>query len=249
MYDRKMGRSTNTAVRPEIEAAPATDGDGQAAHLSRERIIRVAIDLLDAEGLAGLSMRRLADRLDAGAMSLYWYFSTKDELLAATTEAVLGEIRLQPLADDWRAAIRSIAADIRAAIRRHPWLRQMLSSHPATGPHGLAVFEAILLTLAKFGLDGDRLDVAATTIIGYVLGFAVGEDVWVDAFQEEGQAPHILRFPPGLLAEQPVLDAYFAEATVRDPDQRFVAGIDLVLAGIEASAARTVSGADGHELA
>jgi AcrR family transcriptional regulator len=229
-----MERSTSTATaRPEIDTPPADDDDRPAAHLSRERIIRVAITLLDSEGLAGLSMRRLADRLDAGAMSLYWYFSTKDELLAAATETVLGEVRLQDLAaDDWREAIRSIAFDIRTAIRRHPWLRQMLSSRPAAGPNGLAVFEAILLSLAKTGLEGHRLDVAATTLIGYVLGFAVGEDVWVDAFQAEGQEG--LTFPPGLMAEQPVLDPYFAAATRRDPDQRFAAGINLILAGIEA---------------
>lgn len=242
-----MGRSTNTATeRPELDAPPpAADGDGQVAPLSRERIIRVAITLLDTEGLAGLSMRRLADRLDAGAMSLYWYFSTKDELLAATTEAVLGEIRLQHLGDDWRGAIRSIASDIRAAIRRHPWLRQTLSSHPAVGPHGLAVFEAILLTLGEIGLEGHRLDVAATTLIGFVIGFAVNEDVWVDAFQVEGQAG--LTFPPGLLAEQPVLDAYFADSTRRDPDHRFEAGINLVLAGIEADAAGEATGSGGGD--
>lgn len=229
-----MERSTSTATaRSEIEVPSAADGDRQVVPLSRERIIRVAIILLDSEGLSGLSMRRLADRLDAGAMSLYWYFSTKDELLTAATETVLGEIRLHDLADDWREAIRSIAFDIRAAIHRHPWLRQMLSSRPTTGTNGLAVFEAILLNLAKIGLDGHRLDVAATTLIGYVLGFAVGEDVWVDAFQVEGQEG--LTFPPGLMAEQPVLDPYFAAANRRDPDQRFAAGINLVLAGIEAS--------------
>lgn len=241
-----MERSTSTATaRSEIDTPPATDDDRPAAHLSRERIIRVAITLLDSEGLAGLSMRRLADRLDAGAMSLYWYFSTKDELLVAATETVLGEIRLQDLADDWREVIRSIAFDIRAAIRRHPWLRQMLSSRPAAGPNGLAVFEAILLSLTKIGLDGHRLDVAATTLVGYVLGFAVGEDVWVDAFQAEGQEG--LTFPPGLMAEQPVLDPYFAAATRRDPDRRFAAGINLVLAGIEAGATDDATGPGGRE--
>lgn len=225
-----------------LAAPPATDDTqstgpderGQPTSLSRERIIGGAIVLLDAEGLPGLSMRRLADNLNAGAMSLYWYFSTKDELIKATTDAVLGEIRLQNLPDDWRAAVRQIASDLRAVIHRHAWLGQTLSGSPAVGPHGIAVVETLLLTLSRAGLAVRQLDFAATTIFGYMLGFAVGEHLWVRTFRDDmGGA---LMLPPEVVADRPFLASFVADAAKVDPDLRFIAGVNLLLAGIEAGA-------------
>lgn len=216
------------------ESRSGPDGRGQPANLSRERIIRGAIVLLDADGLPGLSMRRLADTLDAGAMSLYWYFSTKDELIKATTDAVLGEIRLQHLPDDWRAAVRQIASDLRAVIHRHSWLGQTLSSSPAVGPHGIAVTETMLLTLSKAGLTVRQLDLAASTIFGYMLGFAVGEHLWVRTFRDDMGGALVL--PPDVVAGHPFLASFVIDASGVDPDLRFVTGINLLLAGIEAGA-------------
>jgi AcrR family transcriptional regulator len=224
--DKAQPTRSNAASRH----PPANDGRGPAPNLSRERIIRSAITLLDSEGLSGLSMRRLADHLDAGAMSLYWYFSTKDELLRAATDTVLGEIRLEDLPDDWRAAVRAIASDLRATIQRHPWLRQMLSTVPATGPHGLGVMESMLTTLSQAGLREQQLDFAATTILGYVFGFAVAENAWTNTFR--AATPDVLTTAAGTMADYPFVVSFLTDAAAVDPYLRFVTGINLILAGV-----------------
>lgn len=228
-----MDQSQNMQQTLETQQPPA-NGRTQTPNLSRQRIIQSAITLLDAEGLAGLSMRRLADHLDAGAMSLYWYFSTKDELLRATTDAVLGEIVLDDLPEEWEASVRALASDLRAAIHRHPWLRQTLSSAPAAGPHGVAVIETILLTLAQSGLSGRELDIGVTTLLGYIQGFTVGEHLWTDAFRDATSGTMTL--PPEIVDAHPQFAAFVNDASMADPDLRFVSGINLILAGIAAEA-------------
>jgi len=74
--------------------------------LSKQRVVAEAIRLADAEGVDGLSMRRLATVLDAGAMSLYYYVANKDELLDAMVDVVFGEIALPPGDADWQTAMR-----------------------------------------------------------------------------------------------------------------------------------------------
>jgi AcrR family transcriptional regulator len=213
--------------------SPVDPGE-QVPSLSRERIIRSAIILLDAEGLAGLSMRRLADNLDAGAMSLYWYFSTKDELVRAATDATLSEIRLRNLPDGWDAKVRALATDVRAVIQRHPWLGQTLSGAPATGPHGLAVFEAFLEALAQLGLGGDQLDSAVSTILGYIQGLAVSERLWTNAFR--GTSPRTVNLSPAIVNQNPRFAAFVTNAALVDPDRRFIDGINLILAGLAGGA-------------
>lgn len=228
-----MDQSEHTRHTLETQQ-PSANGRTQTPNLSRQRIIQSAITLLDADGLAGLSMRRLADHLDAGAMSLYWYFSTKDELLRATTDAVLGEIRLDELPEEWRASVRALASDLRAAIQRHPWLRQTLSSAPAAGPHAVTVIETILLTLARSGLSGRELDNAVTTILGYVQGFTVGEHLWTEAFRDATSGT--MNLPPEIVNAHPHFAAFMSDAAMADPDRRFVSGINLILAGVTAEA-------------
>ena len=143
--------------------------------LTREKIVRTAVELLDEQGLAGLRMRNLGDRLGTAATTMYWHIGSKDNLLVLASEASWTEI---PLPDLEKTAWRDCAADMArgqyAMLTRHPWLVQAMSSQVLYGPakarhddHNLAVYE-----LAGFaGAEADR---AAAIVFMFVLGSAFG---------------------------------------------------------------------------
>src|SRR5919202_5527903 len=89
---------------------------GPRPTLSREEITRAAIELADAEGLDAVSMRRIAAKLDAGATSLYWYVSSKDDLFELMVDDVVGEIAVPEPSGDWRNDLREIARAIHATL-------------------------------------------------------------------------------------------------------------------------------------
>src|SRR5262249_56956195 len=93
--------------------------------LTPEQIVRTAIELLDAEGLEGLSMRDLGARLGTAATAVYWHVKSKEQLLRLAGDAVWNEIALPDLSVvDWRTAGTAMASDLRAMFSRHPWLGQ-----------------------------------------------------------------------------------------------------------------------------
>lgn len=144
--------------------------------LSREQIVQAALELLDADGVEGLSMRKLGTRLGSGATSLYWYVKNKDDLVNVAVDEAMGEIELpDPAQAGWREAAMITARSMRAVLLRHPWLALTIVSRPTAGPksarftdHNLAVFEAA-------GFQGYDLDWAAGGLFSIVYGLAIGE--------------------------------------------------------------------------
>src|SRR5947208_13333947 len=97
-------------------------------HLSKERVLQAAITLAVREGIESLTMRKLADELGAGAMSLYHYVPNKEELLDGMVDIVFGEIELPPTGVDWRTAMRRRAISTREALNRHRWAVGLMES-------------------------------------------------------------------------------------------------------------------------
>src|SRR5580693_10250997 len=99
--------------------------------LSREKIATVALAIADQEGFEAVSMRRVAQELKVGTMSLYYYVKTKDDLVAVMDDALMGEALLPSLPKNWKRAITEIATRTRDLYLRHPWtLSAMLSAPP-----------------------------------------------------------------------------------------------------------------------
>ncbi|MFC5751506.1 TetR/AcrR family transcriptional regulator [Actinomadura rugatobispora] len=144
--------------------------------LTKEQIVRTAIELLDEEGLEGLNMRALGQRLDSAATAVYWHVKSKDNLLLLAGDQVWQEIGLpDPDAVGWRAAATAMATDLLAMFTRHPWVVQALASHVLYGPdkarhddHSLGVYEAA-------GFTGAEADQATAGVFMFVLGNALGE--------------------------------------------------------------------------
>lgn len=219
--------------------------------LSVDRIVRAAIEVADAEGLQGLSMRRVAERLGVGTMSLYTYVPGKPELLDVMLDTVHGTAYdetggPEEVPGGWRERLTRIARANWALCRRHPWLLQVATSRPVLGPNVTAKYDLELRAIDGIGLTDVEMDQVITLVTGFVHGTARGA---VEASQVESQtgmsdeqwwaahAPFLsrisdaTRYPTaarvGQAAGEALGGAYSAEHT-------FEFGLERLLDGIEA---------------
>ncbi|AOF92007.1 TetR/AcrR family transcriptional regulator C-terminal domain-containing protein [Sinorhizobium sp. RAC02] len=142
--------------------------------LSLDRIVATAVDLLDAEGIEGLKMRRLADRLGAGAMSLYWHVDNKEKVFDLALDSVLDYRGPAQLADtqDWRGDVVHMLEDWRASMLRHPWSASLLPRR-ALGPNILARLELLSKALSAAGVAETDLNAAIWSLWNYVMGATI----------------------------------------------------------------------------
>jgi AcrR family transcriptional regulator len=214
--------------------------------LTREQIVNAAIDLLDSEGLEGLNMRALGQRLGSAATAVYWHVGSKENLIVLAGDQVWNEIALaDPAATGWRAAAMRMATELRAMLTRHPWLMQAFGSFLMFGPgkarhddHILAVFEAA-------GFSGAQVDQAATAVFMFVLGSSLGLAAEASLTRKVGreggdperhirdgmaQAREIAARFPRLRARLDTAAAEYAAA----PEHTFEFGLRAILDGLEA---------------
>jgi AcrR family transcriptional regulator len=159
-------------------------GRRRRPELSVDRIVRAAVELADAEGLAALSMRKVGERLGVGTMSLYTYVPGKAELLDLMLDTVYGEVvpGRDDTRDGWREKLERVARDNWALYLRHPWLLYVATGRPPLGPHTMAKYEHELRALDGIGLTDLEMDSALSLVLGYVHGAARGA---VEAAQVE----------------------------------------------------------------
>lgn len=221
---------------------PEPAGRPVPSPLSRDRIVRAAIDLADAGGLAEVSLRKVAAALDAGPMRLYGYVDTKEELFDLMVDAVYAEITpAEPAGHDWRATLRTLARRMRQAAHRHEWFADLLGGRPHIGPGALAHLEATMAALnGAPGFDDiNAVMRAAGTVHAYILGALRTEITERRAERASGMTepqwqaasgPYISR----ILAtgRYPTLAELIRDATQPDADTTFDIGLDCVLDGI-----------------
>src|SRR3954452_20000957 len=123
------------------------------AALTRERVAEAALDLVDREGLDGLSMRRLADALGVGTMTLYGYFRSKRELLDAVVDAAVSDRPPPQPEGDWRAQLRALLKGARRNLLRHPALVAIRVRQPVLQPEALRFAESGLRILREAGFE------------------------------------------------------------------------------------------------
>jgi AcrR family transcriptional regulator len=144
------------------------------SQLGRERIAAVALAIADKEGFQAVSMRRVAQELKVGTMSLYYYVKTKDDLIAVMDDALMGEALLPSLPKDWRRAIMEIARRTHAIFIRHPWaLVGMLSAPP--GVNAMRHMEQCLEALAGTSMTKKQKITLLATVDDFVFGHALRE--------------------------------------------------------------------------
>lgn len=212
------------------------------AGLSRQRVVVEAIRLADREGVNGLSMRRLAGGLGAGAMSLYHYVASKDELLDAMIDSIYEEIELPPEEIDWQSAIRRRALSARQVLVSHPWAIGLLESRTSPGPANLRHHEAVFACLRRAGFPILMATHANWLLDSYVYGFALQEASL--PFDTAGELSVMITdvYLPQLLPEEfPYLNESAAAlvAAGYDPAEEFIFGLDLILSALEPLRAST----------
>ena len=141
--------------------------------LSRERVLRAAIDHADAGGIAALSMRKLAGELGVEAMSLYNHVANKDDLLAGIVELVASEIEDPSDAVDWKAAIHRSAMSAHAVLLRHRWAAGLTMRVTSLSPARLRWHECVLRTLREAGFSADLTHHAYHALESHIMGFTL----------------------------------------------------------------------------
>lgn len=253
----KVARAIERAERDAAGAPPGRDevepmvwfrpepASRRPAH-SRADIARAAIEIADADGFEAVSMRRVAERLGAGTMTLYHYVRNKDELIMLMGDAVMAEVVVpeRELADDWRAAITQIAIRTRNAFAAHHWIFERFGEG-WPGPNAMRHFEQSLRAVAGLGLDRDETFDLIGQVDDYVFGYALRE-VQEREEHERGWPPEVVDFFRRELASgrYPLVEKFFGDdldgsfdAVVEYLNRpgRFERGLDRLLDGIEAA--------------
>ncbi|MFG1673380.1 TetR/AcrR family transcriptional regulator C-terminal domain-containing protein [Micromonospora sp. NPDC049282] len=145
--------------------------------LTRENIVDAAVILLDRHGVDGLTMRRLAERLDVTATALYWHVRTKDDVLDLAVDRIFGDVPIPAGSDDWEENIRVLARGWRAAMLDHSWAPGLVG-RPMLGPNVLARTEFLQAALVRGGCHGRRLAVVTRMVANFVIGASLTEATW-----------------------------------------------------------------------
>ncbi|MFI9634171.1 TetR/AcrR family transcriptional regulator [Nocardia sp. NPDC051929] len=199
-------------------------------------IVRAAIRLADAGGLAAVSLRKVAADLEVGPMRLYGYIATKEELLDLMVDAVYAEMR--PVGDGWRAVLRSLAETTRQAAHQHEWFADLIGGRPQLGPHALARGEAVVAAMS--GVNVDIVMPVVAAVNAYAVGAVRREIAERRAERATGMnekqwqaisGPYLERtFATGRF---PALATVIRDAAHLDADQTFRTGLEFLLDGIQ----------------
>ena len=133
-----------------------------------------ALAIADAEGFSAVSMRRVAQELNVGTMSLYYYIKTKDDLIAVMDDALMSEALLPSIPEGWQPALTEIATRTHALFLRHPWaLSAMLTAPP--GLNAMRHMEQCLVALAKTRMTSEQKLTLLALVDDFVFGHALRE--------------------------------------------------------------------------
>jgi AcrR family transcriptional regulator len=234
---RSLALLWRTTERPSRKGKP---------ELSVDRIVRAAIEVADREGLGALSMRRVAEQLGVGTMSLYTHVPGKGELFDVMLDTVNAETaRPANEHEPWRARLEQVARENLALYLRHPWLLQVAANRPVLGPNLIAKYDYELRAVAGIGLTEVEMDSVITLVLGYVHGAAriaidsaqavrqtgITDEQWWQAHEPFlARMSDPAKFP---LAAAVGSAAGAAHNSAVDPGHAFEFGLRRVLDGIE----------------
>ncbi|WP_392671732.1 TetR/AcrR family transcriptional regulator [Streptomyces sp. LN785] len=242
----RVKNPARTSVWLDQRAPSRTRRADQPAGLDRERITAASVRLLDAEGLAGFSMRRLAAELDVTAMSLYWYVDTKDDLLELALDSVYSEIAAPREEAHWHDRLRELATSYRELLVRHVWASPLAGHFLNIGPHSMLFSHAVQDVVRATGLPLHQQTGALSAVFQFVYGFGTIESHIVQRSAEAGlsqdeffqQAMGQIRSQPQFSrmveTSQDLMDARGGDTVEEMRERDFTFALDLLIAGIEA---------------
>jgi len=210
--------------------------------LTRQRVIAEALAVISADGVQALSMRALATRLGVVPGALYRHVRSKEQLYDLVLDDVLAEVDCQ--ADhslDWAGQVTALAQRLRAVLENHPGIAALLKTRDPLGPHSLALAEAFLTPLRAAGFPPRETGLAFSLLYDYTLGFAlsgpssINEQRLRNAETRSRLHTFLWSLPPDRF---PALVALGAQVWVDNRDERFTAGLDTLIDGLQAERRR-----------
>ncbi|WP_435300504.1 TetR/AcrR family transcriptional regulator [Timonella sp. A28] len=201
--------------------------------LTKERILKGALELADLHGLDALTIRGLAVHLGVRPMSIYHYIATKDRLLDALVDVVFEELHTPNETGDWKNELALRAHSMRAALSRHAWALAVMETRTDPGPTTLANHEAVLVVLRTAGFSVAHAGHAYAILDAFVYGFAL-QDLMLRTAGLDTSAQELHE---GInLNEYPRINElamYHVEAANYPLDASFDIGLSITLDGIE----------------
>lgn len=229
---------------PELPPAPWSRSRPRRAPakapLTQDAIIATALAILDAEGLDGISMRRIAERLETGPASLYQHIADKEELLDQLLDRVLGEVELPaPDPDDWQTPLKQMLRGLRRVLAAHRDLAYVTLGRVPTGPNGLRGAETLLAIMRAGGVPSPIAAYAVDSLALFVGSVVYEEAIQVQRMGGTGEEAEyfesIRRYFAALPAERfPTLVAMVDDLTRQGDheDERFEFALDVQVRGI-----------------
>jgi len=194
------------------------------SQLSREAIAAAALSIADKEGFSAVSMRRVAQELNVGTMTIYHYVKTRDDLIAAMDDALMSENLLSSVPSEWQHAITEIATRTHALFLRHPWALASMASSPP-GRNAMLHMEQCLQALSKTKMTAEQKLTLLAMVDDFVFGNALRESA--------DNANMDMEFAKGQLAtgDFPQLSKLFGRGRVDARTDRFQMGLRVLLHG------------------
>jgi AcrR family transcriptional regulator len=239
---RRPGGARGRGGGQPIWARPPREQRGRTRTVTREEIVAAALAVADAAGFEAVSMRNVAERLGVGAMTLYHYVPSKDDLLDLMFDEVMRELLLpEPLPDEWREAIGAVARRTRDVWLRHPWLASSIGERSTLGPNSMRHVEQSLTALDGLGLEGPEAFVVLGAVDDYVLGHVMRQAGMQAGLRREGIDADEWRARMEPYWQEMIATGEFPRlARIADAewdllnDQRFELGLQWLLDGIAA---------------
>ena len=207
--------------------------------LTRDRAMKAAVAIADAEGISALTMRRLATELGVEAMSLYHHVANKDEILDGITDLVVSEIQVPASGTDWRTAMRDRAISAHEVLLAHPWTAMLIMSRFNIGPGMTRYLDATFGRLREGGFPIHGALDAWHTLDSHIFGFTLQElQLPFDAADNAQVAADAIElFNP---IQFPYVIEVVTEISQTGRVEHFEFGLDLILDGLERTLEREV---------
>lgn len=203
--------------------------------LSRQRIVEAAVELADATGIEGLTMRELAAHLGVGTMSIYHHLPDKRALHEALADYLWSKLSVPDRATPWEDRMRDLTAQLWRAARRHPALVPVLLTRRFTGPDGLPAVDALLGAACDAGFDAAGSVRCFRVLTGFAIGLAQAEATRTRADHERPPRRALVDGEPA--ARFPYLHGALASGALDRPVDDFAFGMEAILTGFRAAVA------------
>jgi AcrR family transcriptional regulator len=232
------GAATTDGRAPSLWFDPPSDDQNRRRQLTRERVVQEALAVIAQDGVEALTMRGLAARLGVVPGAVYRHVRNKQQLQDLVLDGVLAEVDVHlDLSLAWTEQLKLLAHRLRQVLEAHPGVAGILKTRDPLGPHSLVLAEAFLGPLQTAGFGNREAGLAFFLLVDYTIGFAVSSpptSVNEQRVRDPATRTQLHQFFRSLPPDRfPALVALGEHVWIDNRDERFTAGLDVLVDGLE----------------